>query len=243
MSEQQNPSSQQHSPGSPVIVNIPAQQQQAPQVSDDTIRSMSRKDLEKQIQEAEERGAKRTLKSLGIEKDQRESALAKVRAGEFILAPAPKAGDLDYKAEYEKVKPILAEHEAIKARVSQDEMFFKKVADDAFAALPEPAQKYIVAKAGEDPRQRLSEIDMLKSSGLLTVNQVVADAKREAKPATTMASPGPSTPKPEITKTPFDRHQELLKEGNKILATNYYRANRHAIESGRPDAAPDRFSK
>lgn len=236
MSEAQNPSA-----GPTIINNIPAQQQpQANGQPVDVIGQMSRKDFENQLAEAEARGARRTIKALGIDKDQRDNVLAKVRSGEFVLAPKPKAGDVDYKTEYEKLKPAATELEQLKTRATQDEAFFKKVADDAFAALPEPAQKYIAAKAGEDPRGRLNEINMLKESGMLTVGSVVADAKAaaakagEAKPATTMASPGPTSPKSEGEKNAYERYLDIEKNQGKIMAAHHYRANRHAIEAARP---------
>lgn len=212
--------------GQPIVVNLPP----ANEPSKESIQTKIEKAAKKAHDRGVERGARNVLKSAGIPKAERDSVLADITAGRLVLAPKPAADALDYKAEYEKLKPIAAEHEQGKAKLAKHGEFFKKIADDEFAKLPESAQKYIAQRAGDDAEQRLAEIQSLRESGLLPA---ATPAPREAIPATTLAAPGPKQEKPADQKTAWQQYEELKKTSN-ALAAHFYRANSHVIDASRP---------
>lgn len=191
---------------------------------------------------AEERaaGRKDVLKAAGVKKEERAQFLARLEAGELVLSPKPQAGELDYKAEYEKAKPQIEKVQQYETKLQQHTEFFKKLADEEFAKLPEAAQKDIVRRKIDDPEARLAEIAGMRESGLLPAGATAAitqqgqQQQRAAEPATTMASPGPKVMPTAGTKTANDQYQELLKGGNKVLAARFYNTYRHEIERTAP---------
>lgn len=216
--------------GQPIVVNVPP----ANEPSKESIQTKIEKAAKKAHDRGVERGARNVLKSAGVPKTERDAVLADIAAGRLVLAPKPAADALDYKAEYEKLKPIATEHEQTKAKLAKHGEFFKKIADDEFTKLPESAQKYIAQRAGDDPEQRLAEIQSLRESGLLpAATTPAATETREAKPATTLATPGPKQDKPADQKTAWQEYEQLKKTSS-ALAAHYYRANSHAIDASRP---------
>lgn len=199
---------------------------------------MSPEQFNARLQEAEEAGARRLLKAFGVKKEERATVLAEIQAGRYVLKPTPANGEPDYKAEYEKLKPASGELEQAKQKLAAHAEYFKKVADEEFSKLPEPLQKDLTRRKIEDPEARLVEINAMKESGLLaaiaTQGQKPAEAQqREAKPATTMAAPGPQT-QTTAAKTPWQQYDELVKSGNRILAAQFRQQHAKAIEATRP---------
>jgi hypothetical protein len=179
--------------------------------------------------EAEQAGARRLLKSLGIKKEDRSAFMADIEAGRLQLAQKPKDGEPDYRAEYEKYRSLQNEHEVLKGRASKHAEFFKSVADEQFSALSEKAQRYITARAGDDSEKVLAEIKLLKESGLLS--EAAAEESKD-KPATTGSVGGPA-PVLGNGKTPWQQYQDLMKV-DKMLGGMFHRANRSAIEASAP---------
>lgn len=217
-------------PGTPVTINMPAMPSASPAPAQDFQR-MSQEQFQSRLEEASEAGAKRMLKEFGVPKDQRAETLAKIRSGAFVLAPKPADGEPDYRTEYQKIAP---EYEKIKAELEPLKTKYttrvKKEADAAFAALPENAQAYIVGRAGEDPEKRLAEIEALKSSGLIAVNNVAAPTV--ARPATTIGANGPSVT-PNAAPTAYQQWA-ALNDKNPELAAQFRRMNHRAIEASKP---------
>lgn len=229
----QNPSAPISSQPQKVVIEVANQHQQAPATD---YQRMSPEQFNARLEEASASGRKEILKALGVPKDQRAAILARIEAGELAIAPKAKPGDLDYKAEYEKLKPLATEAEQYKAKLAKHGEYFKKVAEEEFAKLPEPIQKDLTRRNIEDPEARLAEIAAMKESGLLAAIALQgqpANKPAEAKPATTMAPPGPNVD-PKAPKTPWEQYDTLVKSGNRILAAQFRQQYANAIEASRP---------
>lgn len=215
----------------PVIVNVPKSDAPAGDFQS-KIEKAARKAFDKGI----DKGASNVLKAAGVPKEQREAMLAKLSAGEYTLAGKGEIDALKASlAEAEKYKTGAAEAELLKAKVAKHAEFFTKLANDEFTKLPESAQKYIAARAGEDPEQRLAEIQALRDSGLLAAPAAAAPeaaptAPREPRPATTMASSGPASPSPAGKPTPRKQY-EALKKSSPLAAAQFFKAHKAAIEA------------
>lgn len=227
----QNPSAP--TPNQPQKVVIEVANQHSTATATDFQR-MSPEQFNARLEEATTAGRKEILKALGVPKDQRAAILARIEAGELAIAPKPKPGDLDYKAEYEKLKPTAAEAEALKAKLAAHTEYFKKVADEEFAKLPEPVQKDLTRRKINDPEARLAEINAMKESGLLAaIASQAAPVQQPPKPGNTMAPPGPNAD-PKAPKTHWQQYEDLVKSGNRVLAAQFRQQFSNAIEASRP---------
>lgn len=229
----QNPSAPNTTAPQKVLIEVA--NQQSPQTAADFQR-MSPEQFNARLTEAEEAGAKRILKKFGVKKEERAAVLADIEAGRYMLKPTPADGEPDYKTEYEKIKPLATEAEQYKAKLAKHGEYFKKVAEEEFAKLPEPIQKDLTRRNIEDPEARLAEIAAMRESGLLAAIALQgqpAAATTPAKPATTMAPPGPNVD-PKAPKTPWEQYDTLVKSGNRILAAQFRQQYANAIESSRP---------
>lgn len=230
----QNPSAPNATAPQKVLIEVAGQQ--SPQTAADFQR-MSPEQFNARLAEAEEAGAKRILKKFGVKKEERAAVLADIEAGRYMLKPTPADGEPDYKTEYEKLKPLATEAEQYKAKLAKHGEYFKKVAEEEFAKLPEPIQKDLTRRNIEDPEARLAEIAAMKESGLLaaiaTQGQTANKPATEPKPATTMAPPGPNV-NPTAPKTPWEQYDALVKSGNRILAAQFRQQYANAIEASRP---------
>jgi hypothetical protein len=216
-------------------IEIAAAKESATQDSPgEDFRRMKPEQFSARLLEAEQAGARRLLKALGIKKEDRSASLADIEAGRLQLSQRPKDGEPDYRAEYEKFRSLQSEHEVLKGRASKHAEFFKSIADEQFSALPEKAQRYIASRAGDDSEKVLAEIKLLKESGLLTESQPDTGSKDGpgGKPATTGSVGGPMAA-PMSTKTAWQQYQDLMKV-DKVLGGLFHRSNRTAVESSAP---------
>lgn len=237
MSEQQNP---QNVTTHRIEVAAARAAESAAHVED--FQRMNRDQFNARIAEAEEAGVKRVLKSLGFKREERAAVYADIAAGRMQLTPKPKDGDLDYKSEYEKLKPFAAENELLKSRLNSHTEVFKGIAKAAFEKLSDKAQKAVTARAGEDPEKILAEIDYLRNAGLLDEAppadpkakgaQTTAQQTEPKKPATTGNAGGPA-PAGGNTKTAWDRYEEL-KKTDRMHAAIFLKQNQVAIDASRP---------
>jgi len=187
---------------------------------------------EKVIEEARAAARARVLKELGFEKlDDAKASLA--RAKELSDAQL---------TEQQRLAKQLEELGPKAKRADEVDGVMKTFADQEFLRLPPAMQKYVEGTAGSDPLARLRAITTARESGLLeALNPPAAAAAGApaagapaAKAATTVAQPGPATPKAPGTLTAFEQHAALKASGQHMRAAAFAVANRRAIDATRP---------
>ena len=218
----------------PIVINMPSNSAPATNGGGDEFKHMTPEAFRQRLEQASEAGARKMLKEFGIPKEQRNEIYEQVKSGKYVLAPKPKEGDLDYKSEYEKLKPHAEAAAKLQEKIDkQYKPVFAKMAEEQLAALPESHRKYVAAKVGEkaDPEVVLAEIDQMRSFGIIPSGAAPAKEEKPANPATTMAAPGPSAvANTEIT--PFE-HYEKLKKASPTLAARFKQQFGRAIEATR----------
>ena len=213
--------------GSPAPVNpVAAPPSPAP---GEEWRQMSNEAFSARLKEEREAGTKALLKQLGVEK------AADIKAA---LDKARELGQAQM-TEAQKLQARLAELEPKASQVDDYAGVLATYATQEFNALPEPAQKYIEATTGDNALARLKAITAARESGLLAAltaktSAVPAEPPRAPNPATTIAPPGPSTPKPAGTLNPYEQWEALKAAGKEILAAKFYTENHRAIAAARP---------
>lgn len=220
-------------PSQPQKVVIEVASQQQPQGID--FQRMTPDQFNGRLQEAEEAGIRRFLKSFGVKKEDRAEVLAQIQAGKYRLAPTPADGEPDYRAEYEKLKPISEKYSALETELKSAHEILKSDFNAKLEKLPEAVKKFVTAASADDWRAQQKALANLESSGMLAAIAGQAAAAEPAKPnpATTMAPAGPNTPTT-AAKTAFQQYEEIVKSGNRILAAQYRSQNANAIEATRP---------
>lgn len=222
-----------------VVVEIASSQGRT---NDGGLERISPEQFNQRLAEAERIGASRLLKRFGVKKDERAAVLADIEAGRYMLKPTPAADEPDYKAEYEKLKPSTEKVKQLEADLAEAHTLMKADFTGKFEKLPEPAKKLIeISTPKDDWRAQQKAMLALEASGMLaaiaaqgtTQTTTTQAQQRDAKPATTMAAPGPQTQTAEA-KTAWQQYEALLKSGNKIMAAQYRSLHAHAIEATRP---------
>lgn len=175
------------------------------------------------LEEERQAGTRAALKALGVPKEQRDEYLAKL--GEYQLVPKPKDGK-----GYDDLVKAAGEAEALRAKVEKHQGYFKQVADEAFAKLPEVAQKELARRGIKDHEAILDEIAAMKTSGLL--DALAGTKSVEAQKSTTTANaPGPKKAEPSTgdANDAFAKYEEL-KKTNRLAAARFRQVYGHAIE-------------
>lgn len=227
MSDPTNPVA---APSAPATPPTPAQPAPAAPALEEHQR-MSRDAFNARIAEASEAGFRKALKELGADKiDDAKARLSK--AAELEQAQL---------TESQKLQKQLDELSPRAKRAAELETILDAHAKAQFEALPASLQKYVASTAGEDAAKRLAAINAARESGLFdALAGKPADAPapalpaRDPKPATTLAPPGPATPKPAGTLTPYETHRDLQRAGKTALAAQYFAAHRKAIDASAP---------
>lgn len=221
--------------GSPIIINTtaPAPASAPSKIADDGgdqgFQKMSAKQFNQRLAEAEEAGAKKLLKELGINKADRKSALEEIREGRMALTKKEKE-IMAAKAEAEALKPKAAKTDELENEL-------KLYADEMFANLPESLQKYIAETVADSPAARLKAMRAARTAGLAPNFKDASkgeEAPKPANPSTTVAQPGPATPKPVGTLNHYETWKELQRQGRGAQAANYYMMYAKAIDKEWP---------
>lgn len=222
-------------PGSPIHVNVqlpPSEQRSEEKPTKGKGEGKAAKKEARANEAAREKGARSTLKALGVPKEERDGLLKEIRETRSAKSLQEKLTK-DEKARADKAEAELA---ALKPKVGIFETLAKQYADDQFAALHENAQKFIAKQAGDSLEKRLELIAALKESGMLSKQEAAAataQAKTEAKPpkpATTSTAQNPKAPPATAALTPKQQWKQL-QEQNPRLAAQYYAANAFAIDN------------
>lgn len=190
-------------------------------------KSMTTEQFTARLAKEREQGTRALLKEFGFEKADDAKAF-------FSTAKAKADAE---KTELQKATERATALEAQAKRAEELGAVVSTFAEQEFKALHEALQKFIVVQAGDDPMARLRAITAARESGLLAAQQPAPAATpepRPANPATTVAQPGPATPKPVGTLTPYEQWQALKEANRGALAATFFVQNRAAIEASRP---------
>lgn len=225
--------------------------------SKDEFRQMTVAQFTERLAEESMRGARRTLRQMGIPKTQRDEILASVaeKKGSFTVVKGEELQSLrTAHVELEKVKPTVGQ-------LAEYEKLLGAVADERYATLPEAAQKQLVKRLPKEAtaRDRLSAIDEYKAllaelKADLTASEKPADGAKPAEaapaatakpaeaapaapapaadkkpnPSSTGAPPGPSTPK--NTLNALEQWEDINKRSASMAAI-FYNKNQREIET------------